>query len=77
MGNYTRATRKLSSKIATAQLRFTLGLWLRAKQQPTKYTKPVQIQRKPGAEFGYHLNPMYKDYSSVSWRRRKRQPILK
>lgn len=77
MGNYTRATRKLSSKIATAQLRFTLGLWLRAKQQPTQYTKPVQIQRKPGAEFGYHLNHTYKDYNSVSRRRGKWQPVLK
>jgi len=39
MGNYTQATRNLSSKIATAQLRFTLGLWFTAKQQPSLCTK--------------------------------------
>lgn len=50
MGNYTQATRNLSSKIATAQLRFTLGLWFTAEQQPslrTKAGKLLQIQRKP------------------------------
>lgn len=39
MGNYTQATRNSLSKIATAQLRFTLGLWFIAKQQPSLCTK--------------------------------------
>lgn len=58
MGNYTQATRNLSSKIATAQLRFTLGLWFLAEQQLSLHTKAqklLQIQRKPWAAFGYHF----------------------
>lgn len=39
MGNYTQAAKNLSSKIDTAQLRFTLGLWFIAKQQPSLHTK--------------------------------------
>lgn len=58
MGNYTQATRNLSSKIATAQLRFTLGLWLLAEQQLSLHTKAqklLQIQRTLWAAFGYHF----------------------
>lgn len=66
MGNYTQATRKLSSKIATAQLRFTLGLWFIAKQQLSLCTKKsLQIQRESSAAFGYHFSYTCRDHNPI------------